>query len=1179
MGFIYFLKYIRLAFIGAIFSGLVLTIYGQQQGMVFSKYTKSDGISDLLINCMLQDKQGFLWIGTWNGLNRFDGNSFKVYKSIESDSTTLISDGIKNLLEDNNGRIWIICHNGLNYYDKKKDRFVRICLNNPINGNYFTSLAIDSAGILWVGTFAEGLWSLSLNEKTDFLLTKAHFKKYQYNKTNKNSLSSNSILGIFVDHKSNMWINASNSVIDQFRPKSHDFSHYTIRIPDLANHNYKLKLQCEDSEGIFWFTTSGTGLISWDKEKDIFTQFRHWENRNSVSSDNISHIRQDKKGILWISTDGEGLSFYNKKTGLFSDCKVDPLNPSSISSNALNFTFQDWSGVIWAGTYNLGLNKYESNQTIFRNYKPNPVNPNNLSNRSVTSVVEDKEGNLWIGTDGGGLNCYNRNTNKFTYFFHDPKNSNSLSSNAVVSLEIDYKGNIWIGTYLEGLNYYDRKQQKFFHYKNEPNNPFSISHNNIWAIKEDSRHYIWIGTIEGTLNLFDPKTKRFYRYTKEKANSLSFIGEYTTHIFEDSRNNLWISTSAGLEMLKLKDFKLSESVPKLEFIHFNSGMNKNSRLSKNVFCAFEDRKKNIWIGANSGGLYKWTPSNHKLTAYTEKDGLPNNSIKAIIEDDNHDIWISTENGISKFSPDSNSFTNYDVSDGLQDYYFSKACCKTSDGSLIFGGPNGFNIFNPREIPFNSTPPQVILTDFKITNNSIKPGQLVKGKIVLNNSIFETKELSLSYKINNFSFEFAALDFNAPKKNRYAYKMEGFENQWRYTDFKNRVATYTNLDPGNYVFKVIATNNDGVWNKTGTTINITILPPWWETLWFRALILVFVIACFIMVSNLRTVFLRRREKELTFLVKQRTADLELINEQLISKNNLIKTQANHLRITNGQLMEQQTRLEEQSEEINSNVENLKLTNELLVETQKLTQSQAEKLEENNKQLTMLNATKDRLFSIIAHDLRNPFQTISGFSELLLKSYNKMPEEKLEKFLGIINSSSETGYILLENLLQWSRSQTGTIFFDAIELNLLTIVEENNNFLEGQAQRKNITIQTDIGASVFIKADENMVKTILRNIVSNAIKFTPDNGIIMISSILARPFVEITVSDSGIGIAEEKLKLLFKQDTNFSTQGTAKETGTGLGLILCKEFVEKHRGTIRVESSVGKGSKFIFTLPLS
>jgi len=820
----------------SIFIILVVTwnnVLGQKRNIEFGIFSKEQGLSNKYINAISQDKYGFLWIGTWNGLFRYDGYHFKIYKPMESDSAT-ISNGIQFLAEDNNDRIWIISPSGLTLYDKKKEKFKCVYANE--NGDHFTSILYDSKGVLWLGTYSEGIWTLPVNDTTDFNKTKPVFKRYGHDNNNPNSITTNLIFGAYEDKHSNIWISASNKKVDRFNPQTGNFEHYPIMITNIEKQASRMSMYLEDTDGLYWFGSSGAGLISWDKKHDVFKQYLNVPQKNSVSANIINHIRQDKDGILWISTDGGGISLYNKKTGSFDYCKSEINNPNSLSSNAVNLTFEDRSGVIWVCTSNAGLNMNEEEKTNFGLHAPNSSDKNSLSNKSVTSIIEDKDENYWIGTDGGGLNFWDKRTNNFKHFLHDPTNPNSISADAVVCLTEDFEGDIWIGTYAGGLNCYKRKENKFIQFTQNPNDKYSLCDRNIWALLEDSKHNLWVAGLNGTLDLYDRKTNRFYHYKNDPKDPDSFVAQYTTNICEDSRHYLWIATSVRLEMVKLDDYDFNKPFQKIKFNHYEHINDRNSLSNGNIFCIFEDHEGNMWFGTDGWGLNKLDMKTNEFTAFSDKDGLPDVNIRAILEDNDYNLWISTTNGITKFNPRTKSFHSYDHTDGLQDYTFSNARCKSIDGKLLFGGPSGFNIFNPKDLKTNTTPPNVVLTDLKFYNNSIAVGDKIFGNIILSKPIFVTDTLILSHTANFFSIEFAALDFKNPEKNKYAYKLEGFDDQLHNTGANNRIATYTNLNPGEYTFRVKASNNDGIWNEEGVSLKIFIMPPFWQTLWFRFILL-------------------------------------------------------------------------------------------------------------------------------------------------------------------------------------------------------------------------------------------------------------------------------------------------------------------------------------------------------
>jgi signal transduction histidine kinase/ligand-binding sensor domain-containing protein len=1150
-----------------VFASIIITsnITGQNSNLVFSHFNKTQGISDIFINGIVQDRQRFLWIATWDGLNRYDGCSFKVYKTIEGDSTSISSNGVRSLTVDNKGRMWILCINGINVYDSKKDKFIRFYINNEKSATFIMNILPDSKGTLWVGTQSEGLWKVPVNTLT----AKPHFKEYWHENDNPNSLSRNNVVSIFEDKQSNIWISNGTTLVGRYNPVNDNFEHFEINAPGLDNTtNYSITFQLEDNEGLLWLGSYGSGIISWDRKDNTFKQYKHQPDRNSLSSDIVRHIRQDKKGILWISTDGGGLSFYDKKSGLFEYSKNDPFNPNSLSGDGIVASLEDSSGVVWIGASRMGLNKYEANKTKFGLHVQNPFDKNSLSTGTVESFVEDKDGNIWIGTDGGGLNLFEQKTNTYKHFQNDPSNPNSLSSNAIVCMTADNEDNIWIGTYAGGLNCYDRKKNKFISYKHNTTDKNSISHNNIFVVLADSKNSIWAGTMEGTLNLFDRKTGRFYQYKKVPGDPDSFNENYMTCIFEDSRHYLWIGTGIGLDVVKLNDYDFTKPFPNLKFYHYTREENTNSIGASNFTAINEDHEGNMWFGTDGFGMAKMDMKTNKYIYYREKDGLTSDKIKVILEDNDNNLWIGTTNGISKFDPITKIFRNFNVYDGLQDFRFSRSHLKTKDGQLYFGGGKGYNAFYPRDIIYNKIPPNVVIADFKVFNKSVIAGERIDGNIILNQTINETKELVLSYKINFFAFEFAALDFTSPEKNKYAYKMEGFDKVWNYVGTEHK-ATYTNLDPGEYTFMVKAANNDGVWNETPATIKIIITPPFWKTWWFRIIAFLIVLSLLIGFYMMRVSTLNKQKLYLEKLVEERTHEIR-------EKNRMLSKQTYELNESNVLLEEQQQQIEEQNQMLTTQAENLSETNTLLEERHQIIEEQAEELSTSNDKLTILNATKDKFFSIIAHDLKNPFNSIMGFSEILSMRYEKIDDTKRKNMIGAIYESSKNLFKLLENLLHWARSQTGNIKYEPEEFILNELIDANISLLENLILEKNLEIKQNLESKVKIFADINMINTVIRNLITNAIKYT-ETGSIGIEVFQDNVETKVSIIDTGIGISNDKVDKIFDVMSSKSTHGTRGESGTGLGLIICKEFIEKNGGSISVLSEPGKGSTFYFTIP--
>ena len=663
-------------------------------------------------------------------------------------------------------------------------------------------------------------------------------------------------------------------------------------------------------------------------------------------------------------------------------------------------------------------------------------------------LFEDSRHNIWSGNYRGGLQLFNKKTSTFKTFKNDPDNKYSIGSDDIRAMAEDKAGNLWLATAGKGLEKLDIKTNKFYHYRHDPNK-FEISLFNEWlyALLYDSEGILWIGSSFG-LSKFDIKEEIFTNYFNNPSDSNSLSNNFINYIFEDSNHNLWIGTNEGLNQ-----------------------------------------------------FHKETKS---FSAYLVKDGLPNNVIKGILEDSHGNLWISTNKGISKFNPDEKTFRNYDVNDGLSSNEFSSgACYKNRLGQLFFGSNNGIVSFYPDSIQDNINIPSVFITGLKLFNTPV----IVGGEnSPLKKDIIQTNELILNHKQSAvISLEFVSISYIQSEKKQFAYKMEGFDKDWVYSGNKREV-TYTNLDPGQYVFRVKASNHDNLWNEKGVSIKIIIQPPWWQTAGFRILVMLFIISVFISFYLIKTRTLKIQKETLEKLVKERTKEIE----------------------------------------------------------------------EKNNTLTSLNATKDKMFSIIAHDLKNPFNSILGFSEILESKFDEFDEDEKKKYIATISSSSQTVYKLLDNLLQWARSQTGNIIFNPREFILYNLIKSNVDLVKNLLSKKHILLNLDVKKNIKVYADKNMISTVIRNILSNAIKFT-EKGEINISAIKEDDLIKISVQDTGIGMTKEQQDSIFNIGDSKSTYGTRGETGTGLGLLICKDFVEKNEGSISVLSELNKGTTFNIYLP--
>jgi len=794
----------------------------------FKHLTKEEGLSDNSSWGMIQDRKGFIWIGTPDGLNRYDGRKFKIFKHSIDDPNSLGANSVQALWEDKSGVLWIgTLGGGLNKYNPEQENFTRYV--NPYDSSKLANSIItiyeDKSGILWIGMHHGGL--NMFDSKSEKFIT------YKNIPDDSTSISNNIIWTISEDSKGNLWIGTVGGGLNKFNRENKTFTRYlhNPKDPTSLSHNEVVNIR-EDKSGAIWVSTSGGGLNKFtykdDKQLPLFKHLKYDQNNPSGLPNNyIDYMLIDKNNVMWIGTEQGGLSrtissLDDMSKLSFISYKHVPLDQFSLSSNEIPYIYPDNSGLFWITTQGGGVNNFNLKQKQFRNYKQKQDDPLSLGGSNVTSVYEDKDGVIWIGTWDGGLNKWDRAKNKFAHYKHIPNDPTSLSTNRVTVIYEDKSGVIWVGTWNQGLNKFDKRTGKFYTYWHDPSNVKTISDNLIYSINEDKSGVLWIGTANGGLCTYDRESDSFihFNYKYDSTNILSSTHSSSIYLVDKS-GTLWISADDG--------GLISVNFQNNEFIHYKHQPNNPNSLSNDVVTdVYEDKSGFFWIGTSGGGLNKFDKVNGLFRCYLTKDGLPSDNITGVLEDDNGNLWITTNDGLSKFNPQLETFRNYDIEDGLSSISLVKGC-KIKTGEMILGSDKGFVVFYPDSIKDNTHVPPVYITDFYLFNKPVPIGyDSLSGRTILSKSIIECDEIELNYDDEVFSFEFAALDFQAPMKNMYAYIMEGFDKDWTYTDADRNLATYTNLDPGEYVFRVKGSNNDGYWNETGASIKIIILPPWWRT---------------------------------------------------------------------------------------------------------------------------------------------------------------------------------------------------------------------------------------------------------------------------------------------------------------------------------------------------------------
>lgn len=842
--------------------GLAVSLPAQDR-LRFKRISLEAGLSQSSIFTIAQDQKGFIWFGTESGLNRYDGYQFKIYMQERGESNGLCNSYVWSLFVDSKGSLWVGTDNGLDLYIEEKDHFIPY-LHDPnsstsLSNNRIFALYEDASGSLWVGTDG-GL--NRLDRATN------RFTRFMAGTDDVGSLSHNYVRAILQDHEGFIWVGTDGGGLNRLNLKTGKFEHFrhSESDPDSISNDSVLALY-EDRQGDLWVGTKA-GLNRFDSNRRKWAHYRHSLKDNfSLSDDWVNCIYRDRSGVLWIGTNQGGVNQYLPEKNGFINFRYNPDDETSLSSDRIITILEDYSDNIWFGTYG-GISKFHRNMVNFKLYQAEQGNPNSLSNNDVRQIYKESQDILWVATDGGGLNRLDRAAGKVTHFTENPADPQSISSNRVFSIFKDRSGTYWITTATGGLNRFDPVTGKFVRYRNDPRNPNSLSNNFVRTIVEDRKGYLWLGTDGGSLNRFDNKSGLCKRYLPDpdNPNSLSFYRIYS--LYYDKADILWIGTYGG---------GLNRFDPATETFKVYKYDPKNPKGIKDdyILCIHEDSRGNLWLGT-SAGLARFDRQKEVFHFYTEKDGLPDRVIYAIVEDNNGNLWVTTNRGLSRFNPVKEKFKNFDIHDGLQSYEFSTySYCKGYDGELFFGGVKGFNSFYPDEIKDNPHIPPVVLTRFQLFNQDVPIGRKVGRRVILDKAITDTENITLSSGQNVFSFEYSALDYIAPEKNQYAYMMVGLDKTWNFVGNRRFVA-YAGIPPGKYTFKVKGSNNDGVWNESGVSLRIAVMPPFWKTIWFIFLCGVLAVSTAVTFFLRRISRLTRRQRELENLVASRTQELKEIS---------------------------------------------------------------------------------------------------------------------------------------------------------------------------------------------------------------------------------------------------------------------------------------------------------------
>ncbi|MCO6478054.1 MAG: response regulator [Phaeodactylibacter sp.] len=797
--------------------------------------TTKSGLPQEHVSSIAQDGNGFLWLGMESGLARYDGYSFKTYKNNPDDPASISSNIIRALFIDEQGYIWIGTDGGgICRFDPEKERFTTFKHEpdnpNSLSGNRVYGIAADKNGAIWAATLTRGLNRISFEstangEKCNSTIP--CFTRFRFDPKVPQSLSDDNVWTILIDSKNRLWAGTASAglnMLDLNGPvnKNTPFKRFQHDPGDpFSLSSNAIKSIFEDSQGRLWAGTEFKGLNRWDEATGKFSSFvSHPANPNSLSHNHVSCILEDKDGVFWLGTNGGGINIFDREEERFFTFKETPGDPYCLNGNLVNTIYQSTSGILWIGMANKGLNWIDPQKQQFQHYYHVEGKPNGLSGNLAKAVYEDRNGEIWIGAYSAGLSHFDPSTEQFTTYLQE-----NAASNNVQRIYEDKNGRLWIGTDGGGLFLFDRNSKTFSDF-NHGASGTKLSGKAVWAIHQDLSGNLWIGAADGGLNRFDWQSRRFQQFRFDPNDPRSINSNDIRVIFQDHLGVLWIGTYGG----GLNRFDPSDET----FSHYRAMPGDTNSISNDMITdIFESPGTGqLWVGTFGGGLNHFDRLTGAFTVYREKDGLSNDVVKSIEEDQKGNLWISSLKGISKFNPKTGTFTNYSISDGLQGNSFNLgASCRAKDNVMYFGGTNGFNRFHPERIdklPNDQFP--CLITDLKIFNRSIQPGEAIRKRVILEKAIHKLHAITIPYFIDDFAFEFVAPCLAGAEKITYAYKLEGANEQWQYTGANRRYAAYTSLSAGDYIFKVRATDNEGVWNGDVTELKVQILPAPWNTNW-------------------------------------------------------------------------------------------------------------------------------------------------------------------------------------------------------------------------------------------------------------------------------------------------------------------------------------------------------------
>jgi signal transduction histidine kinase/ligand-binding sensor domain-containing protein len=1071
----------------------------------FERLGHREGFPSATVYCGFEDSRGFLWFGTADGAARYDSQEFMVYRPVPGDAESLVNGCVLAFAEDSSGDLWLATEGALTLWHRDTERFshYRHADNDPssISDNTTQSLALDPDGSLWVGTKYGGL--NRLDTKT------GRFERFT------------PLLGapddpwircLCLDSQGVLWIGTSNSGLAQYDKRTRRFKTFAHSPGDPQSLcNNRVNAIVEDASGGLWVGTD-RGLCRLNRERTGFTQYPLREALpDSMPNETVSGILIDRDGSLWIGTDGGGLCRLNSTTGALLRHRSKEYSGNSIVSDSIRALLQDSHGDLWIGHFPSGLSHSDRIASSFQIFSNVPGQAETLSDNHVLCFLEDPAGDLWIGSDNGGVTHWSPD-GKWTSYRHRPADSTSLGAKAALTLCRDRLGTLWVGTWDGGLNRFDASSGSFVRYLPNPADPASLSDTHVWQILEDPKGRLWLATIGGGVELYDPNTDSFIHHRHDPKVENSLPDDIVSSMLVTRDGTLWAGTPGGIVR---RDEKTGA------WLRVQGGPNDPGTGDHYwVFDLLEDKTGRIWASTEGGGLFCMDTRTGGSRRYRVSDGLPSEILRGLLEDDDGRIWIGSNQGLASLDPASGRVRVFDESNGLPSGLFPPhARLRLASGDLLFGTSKGFVRFTPGALKEDPTPPRVVLTEFAVFNQAARPAVQDSP---LKRSISETTRIDLPASDSVFSFKFAALNFRAPDRSQYRFRLEGFDTDWRKPGPEHR-ATYTNIDPGRYVFRVKAANGDGVWNEKGTSVELVIIPPWWRTVPFRIALFLGIVggAASIgwAVSAHRTrEELRQRELEVE---RDRVRDRELAAEKLRCLN-------------------------------------LELE---------------QRVQERTAQLQMSNQELEAFSYSVSHDLRAPLRSINGFSRILLEDHRERLNAEAVETINVIRAATQRMGQLIDDMLQLSRVARAELH--KADFDISALAQELSTEIADEYPKLRVELVIQPGLSAH--ADRNLMRSVLQNLLSNAWKFSSKQETARIE--FGREQLETEtcffVKDNGVGFPPEYGHKLFNPFQRLHARD--EFPGTGVGLAIIQRIVHRHGGRVWAESSLGNGAVFRFTLP--